>query len=90
MARKPSAFRAPFLKRVWTDMDALAGASGYPFDLPLVRKGAVEIEFDRPVTIIVGENGTGKSTILEAMTGPMRSMSKPKWPTWIDRMKGRG
>jgi predicted ATPase len=69
MARKPSAFRAPFLKRVWTDMDALAGAAGYPFDLPLVRKGAVEIEFDRPVTIIVGENGTGKSTILEAIAG---------------------
>jgi predicted ATPase len=67
MARKPSSFRAPFLKRLWTDNDALADMNGYPFDLPLVRKGGVEIDFDRPVTVIVGENGTGKSTILEAI-----------------------
>ncbi len=67
MARKPSAFRAPFLKRLSTDMDALGNRKGYPFDLPLVRRGGVEIDFDRPVTIIVGENGTGKSTILEAI-----------------------
>jgi predicted ATPase len=67
MARKPSSFRAPFLKRLWTDEDALAQRVGYPFDLPLVRKGGVEIDFDRAVTVIVGENGTGKSTILEAI-----------------------
>jgi predicted ATPase len=67
MPRKPTAFRSPFLKRLWTDMAALEALNGYPFDLPLVRKGGVEIDFDRPVTIIVGENGTGKSTILEAI-----------------------
>jgi predicted ATPase len=67
MARKPSSFRAPFLKRLWTDSEALAPRQGYPFDLPLVRKGRVEIDFDRPVTVIVGENGSGKSTILEAI-----------------------
>jgi predicted ATPase len=67
MRRKPTAFRSPFLKRLWTDMATLANLSGYPFDLPLVRKAGVEIDFDRPVTIIVGENGTGKSTILEAI-----------------------
>jgi predicted ATPase len=67
MARKPSSLRAPFLKRLWTDSDILADMKGYPFDLPLVRKGGVEIDFDRPVTVIVGENGTGKSTILEAI-----------------------
>lgn len=67
MARKSSSFRAPFLKRLWTDMEALEARTGYPFDLPLVRKGGVDIDFDRPVTIIVGENGTGKSTILEAI-----------------------
>jgi predicted ATPase len=69
MKRKPSGLRAPFLKRLSTDMDRLAGLHGYPFDLPLVRKGGVEIDFDRPVTVIVGENGTGKSTILEAIAG---------------------
>jgi predicted ATPase len=59
MPRKPSSFRAPFLKRLWTDEEALAQRAGYPFDLPLVRKGGVEIDFNRAVTVIVGENGTG-------------------------------
>ncbi|MEG0766444.1 MAG: AAA family ATPase, partial [Clostridia bacterium] len=39
---------------------------GYPFDLPAVR--ALEsISFAQPVTFFVGENGSGKSTILEAL-----------------------
>jgi predicted ATPase len=38
----------------------------YPFNLPLF--GATrQIVFDTPVTLFVGENGTGKSTLLEAM-----------------------
>ncbi|MGL4635204.1 MAG: AAA family ATPase [Beijerinckiaceae bacterium] len=48
-------------------MTALDERSGYPFDLPLVRKGGVEMDFSGPVSVIVGENGTGKSTILEAI-----------------------
>jgi predicted ATPase len=48
-------------------MEVLQKLSGYPFDLPLVRKGGVAIDFERPVTVVVGENGTGKSTILEAI-----------------------
>ncbi len=67
MASRSTSLRAPFLKRVWTDMDALAQREGFPFDLPLVRKGAIDLVFEQPVTIIVGENGTGKSTILEAI-----------------------
>lgn len=39
---------------------------GYPFGLPLVRS-LTEIAFETPVTILVGENGTGKSTLLEAL-----------------------
>lgn len=31
------------------------------------------IAFDRPVTVIVGENGTGKSTLLEAVAAAWRS-----------------
>lgn len=38
----------------------------YPFSLPLVR-GLDALTFDTPVTFFVGENGTGKSTILEAI-----------------------
>ena len=39
--------------------------SGFPFDLPAVA--AVEdLRLDQPVTLLAGENGTGKSTVLEA------------------------
>ena len=38
----------------------------YPFNLPIFRQ-TERIIFDAPVTIFVGENGTGKSTLLEAL-----------------------
>ena len=38
----------------------------YPFDLPILRR-APRLELDAPVTVLVGENGSGKSTILEAV-----------------------
>ena len=38
----------------------------YPFCLPAV-KGLDSLTFEKPVTFLVGENGTGKSTLLEAM-----------------------
>jgi predicted ATPase len=89
MPRKPSNFHTPFLKRLWTDMDALVDRKGYPFDLPLVRKGGVEIDFERPVTVIVGENGTGKSTVLEAIAenagfGKMGGTRNTRNADWTD------
>jgi predicted ATPase len=38
----------------------------YPFNLSLFRE-TPRIGFDAPVTLFVGENGTGKSTLLEAL-----------------------
>jgi len=38
----------------------------YPFDLRVLR-GAEPFELDRPVTFFVGENGSGKSTVLRAI-----------------------
>ena len=38
----------------------------YPFCLPVVRN-LTELHLNQPVTFFVGENGTGKSTILEAI-----------------------
>jgi len=38
----------------------------YPFNLPLLRAMG-SLPFDNAVTFLVGENGTGKSTLLEAL-----------------------
>jgi len=40
--------------------------SHYPFSLPVFRQ-TKRIVFDSPITLFVGENGTGKSTLLEAL-----------------------
>ena len=56
----------PYLKRVWLDSDAPFDRQAYPFCLPLFRSD-FELSFDRPVTIIVGENGVGKSTLIEGI-----------------------
>src|SRR3954465_12898096 len=40
--------------------------SGFPFDVPAVA--AVEdMRLDAPVTLLAGDNGTGKSTLVEAV-----------------------
>ena len=57
---------APYLRRVWLDPSRIADRAAYPFCLPFLRDD-FELSFDRPITIIVGENGTGKSTFLEGI-----------------------
>jgi len=57
---------APYLKRVWLDYSLIEDVSAYPFCLPFLRNG-FELSFDKAITIIVGENGTGKSTLLEGI-----------------------
>ena len=59
---------APYLKRIWLDPSRIADRDAYPFCLPLLRDD-FELSFDRAITIIVGENGTGKSTLLEGIAG---------------------
>jgi predicted ATPase len=58
---------APYLRRVWLDASRITAPEAYPFCLPLFAKGDFDLDFDRAVTIIVGENGTGKSTLLEGI-----------------------
>src|SRR4051794_31930116 len=55
---------APYLRRVWLEPLRVPNRDDYPFCLPILGD-AFEMEFERAITIIVGENGTGKSTILE-------------------------
>jgi predicted ATPase len=58
---------APYLRRVWLDASRVTEPQSYPFCLPLFSKGDFDLAFDRAVTIVVGENGTGKSTLLEGI-----------------------
>jgi predicted ATPase len=46
----------------------------YPFSIPLMRS-LEGLSFDTPVTFLVGENGTGKSTLLEAIAVASRSVT---------------
>jgi predicted ATPase len=57
---------APYLKRVWLDPSRIEDRKAYPFCLPFLLDD-FELSFDRPITIIAGENGTGKSTLLEGI-----------------------
>ncbi|MBA2933373.1 AAA family ATPase [Sphingomonas sp. CGMCC 1.13654] len=57
----------PYLKRIWYDPPAGSDQAAYPYCLPWLRGGGFELSFDRPITIIVGENGVGKSTLLEGI-----------------------
>ena len=47
--------------------EELPESRDYPFNLPWLTKPGFELEFTEPVTIIAGENGTGKSTLIEAI-----------------------
>lgn len=54
----------PYLVRLQLK-EGVADDRGYPFSLPLIR--CLDVEFTSPVTFFVGENGTGKSAVLEAI-----------------------
>jgi predicted ATPase len=57
---------APYLKRLWLDPSRITNRAAYPYCLPFL-KDDFELRFERAITIIVGENGTGKSTLLEGI-----------------------
>jgi len=57
----------PYLKRVWVDPAAAVDWSEYPFCLPLFRDRSFDLAFETAITIIVGDNGVGKSTLLEGI-----------------------
>ena len=64
--KRPSSLPAPYLRRVWLDKDCIADATAYPYCIPLLKDN-FEIEFKDPITILVGENGVGKSTVIEGI-----------------------
>jgi len=68
MARMQREIRlpAPYLKRLWLDPTKIPDRTAYPFCLPFLQDD-FELQFSHAITIIVGENGTGKSTLLEGI-----------------------
>ena len=68
MARKnrPINLPAPYLRKVWLDASRIEDRKAYPYCLPFLSD-EFELAFDKPITIIVGENGVGKSTLLEGI-----------------------
>lgn len=54
------------LRKVTLDPAALGASAHYPLNLPLFRENRA-VDFPSPVTFFVGENGTGKSTLLRAL-----------------------
>ncbi len=54
------------LKKIKLFVDQFPTRDHYPFNLEVLLQTEV-LEFETPVTLLVGENGTGKSTLLEAM-----------------------
>jgi predicted ATPase len=58
--------KSPFLREIRLkgkpeNLDA------YPFSIPSLHEGDLEMDFTAPVTFFVGENGSGKSTVMEAI-----------------------
>lgn len=56
---------SPFLTRVSLRDDRVQPGA-HPFTLPILANG-LSLEFTTPVTFFVGENGSGKSSVLEAL-----------------------
>jgi predicted ATPase len=55
----------PFLSKLQVDNPG----RGYPFSIPAIKALARGLEPHPKVTFLVGENGTGKSTLLEGLAG---------------------
>jgi predicted ATPase len=56
----------PYLRSITLNRDNILSFDQYPFNIPSIRTLKV-LEFHPDVTFLVGENGTGKSTLVEAI-----------------------
>src|SRR5262245_39461689 len=53
----------------WVEIEPSVPSEGYPYSLPIVRalRAAGRWELDPAVSFLVGDNGTGKSTLVEGI-----------------------
>jgi predicted ATPase len=56
----------PYLLGLRRDRRRWAERDGFPFDIPALI-AIEELRLDAPVTLLAGDNGTGKSTVVEAI-----------------------
>jgi len=64
------ATRVPYLLGIRVLPDRLPVTPAYPFNLPFVAK--LNLTIQKPVVFFAGENGTGKSTLIEAIAALSR------------------
>ena len=65
-ARRSAPVSKPYLREISLKTDKPIALNEYPFTIPAVRHMGT-LSFQQDVTFFVGENGTGKSTLLEAI-----------------------
>lgn len=56
----------PYLREI-RPKEKVRDSGKYPFNIPSLNGGNIHLRFESPITFFVGENGTGKSTLLEAV-----------------------
>ena len=54
------------IKKIVFERDEVEDFSKYPFNIEII-KNLEELELTSPVTFLVGENGIGKSTLIELL-----------------------
>ena len=62
---RPASETAAYLRGVRRRSDGIPDTARFPFDLPFVP--GLDLEFRSGVVFLVGETGSGKSTVLEAI-----------------------
>ncbi len=55
-----------FITKIILEREGIENTSIYPFNIEVI-KNFKELEFTSPVTFLIGENGVGKSTFIEAL-----------------------
>jgi predicted ATPase len=73
-----------FVRSVVLRCDEVDDFDAYPFAIPAIR-ALQELELDPHVTFLAGENGCGKSTLVEAIALAAASARKAAAGTWPSR-----